>query len=501
MKKATSILLILLILISASPLTSAASVSDFSDVKTGDWFYSAVKTVTEKGMFNGTGSSTFSPLGTMERGMFVTVLGRYGNVTTSVPKENGGVVTKSDVRMRDKPTTEGKILATLSINTQVEIVDKVTGTDDASYSWYYVNYNGMSGYIRGDLMEPSGGGAFSDVPEDAYYSGYVYWAYSTGVAGKTGDTTFSPTRAITREEICSMMYNYAANRNLEVKAAVSASGFTDSSSITSSYSAAVSAMQKAGVVTGYTDGSFRPKDSATRSEVAAMLTRFIDCISYKPVTEASYDSAGNYIFGTEVPESPAVNSSYFSDACFIGHSIVTGMNTYFGLSDADFYAFNGANVRSILTQKFTLPNDSSSKGTLSETLEQKSYSKVYIMLGTNEAGVGSAHEQNFYSGMSGIIDLVRKTQPNAKIYLFSLTPVSQSCSESRADLSRDNIIKYNAVIKKLCKDKSAYYLNVFDLLVNSDGFLPPEVCTSDGVHMYSSEYAKMKTYVFAHTRV
>lgn len=499
MKKIISALLVVLTMISSVPLVQAASVSDFSDVGSGDWYYSAVKTVTDKGLFNGTSANTFSPLSTMERGMFVTVLGRYGNVTASVPQDGGGVVTKSDVNFRDLPTLEGsKVLAKLPMNAQVTIIEKVPGTDDATYSWYYVDYQGTKGYIREDLMTPQES-AFSDVPSDGYYSAYVYWAYNTGIAGKTGETTFSPTRAITREEICSMMYNYALKRNLEVAATVSAKTFTDSGMISSSYSTAVSAMQRAGIINGFPDGSFGPQKSATRAEVSAMLTRFIDCISYKSVVESSLDSAGNYIWGTEVPASAQVNVNYFADACFIGHSIVNGMSTHFRFTSADFYAVNGANTKSILThESFAIP-DSAEKGTLSQALEAKSYGKVYIMLGTNEAGATASSRQNFTANLKAVIDLVRRTQPNAKIYLFSLTPVSIACSETRADLSRDNIIKYNSIIKQLCKDYKAYYLNVFDLLVNSDGFLPVEVCSSDGIHPYSSEYAKMRSYVLSHT--
>ena len=46
-------------------------------------------------------------------------------------------------------------------------------------------------------------------------------------------------------------------------------------------------------------------------------------------------------FGVPVPESAAVNDSYFDDACFIGHSLVVGMSDYFRLPNADFYAVNG----------------------------------------------------------------------------------------------------------------------------------------------------------------
>lgn len=48
----------------------------FSDVKTGDWFYTAVRYASENNLFKGTTPTTFEPKTAMTRGMFVTVLYR-----------------------------------------------------------------------------------------------------------------------------------------------------------------------------------------------------------------------------------------------------------------------------------------------------------------------------------------------------------------------------------------------------------------------------------------
>ena len=55
----------------------------FSDVTESDWFYDAVSYANTNGFFNGTTENTFSPGGTMTRGMFVTVLGRMAGVDTA----------------------------------------------------------------------------------------------------------------------------------------------------------------------------------------------------------------------------------------------------------------------------------------------------------------------------------------------------------------------------------------------------------------------------------
>lgn len=62
---------------------SAVSVSNFTDIKSGDWYYSAVNYAVENNLFNGTTITQFSPNQSMTRGMFVTVLGRFAKVDTT----------------------------------------------------------------------------------------------------------------------------------------------------------------------------------------------------------------------------------------------------------------------------------------------------------------------------------------------------------------------------------------------------------------------------------
>lgn len=50
--------------------------NSFSDVSSGDWFYEAIRYMTQNGLMNGTGNGTFAPNATITRGMLVTILYR-----------------------------------------------------------------------------------------------------------------------------------------------------------------------------------------------------------------------------------------------------------------------------------------------------------------------------------------------------------------------------------------------------------------------------------------
>ncbi len=506
-KKFFSVMLIFTFLPLLLTPAHAARVTDFHDVSSRDWYYGAVDFVVSKGLFQGSSSTSFSPGGTMTRGMFVTVLGRYADVPTFAPGSRFGQTIKSDVNMRNTPSTQNSsVLLTLPNAASLEVLDEVADLMDPVYTWYQVRYMKTVGYIRSDLMTVSDSG-FADVSPDTYYYSYVQWAVTAGIATLAADGSFAPEREITREEICCMLANYASYKNYQLNPTVAALNFTDCSSISSTYNTAVSKLQQVGVIGGYTDGSFRPQGTATRAEVSAMLMRFIDALGYKKSTEPSYDASGNYIFGTEVSQKSAVSNDYFSDACFIGHSLVNGMKSFLGLTNADYFAKNGASAKNFLSyndlELTTTHLDDKGytvrdKGGLEQALTDKSYGKVYIMLGINEIGSSNSAVQSFSTSMSAILKLVRQTQPNAKIYLISLSPVSRSCSEASV-YNRDSIVTFNSVLKQLCKSHSAYYLNVFDLLCDENGFMDSSTVMSDGIHLLAPAYTNIKNYLLTHT--
>ena len=66
-------LLVVVLLLGAVP---AAAFAGFADVPADAWYAPAVQTCAEKGLFQGTSPTTFSPELSVTRGMFVTVLGR-----------------------------------------------------------------------------------------------------------------------------------------------------------------------------------------------------------------------------------------------------------------------------------------------------------------------------------------------------------------------------------------------------------------------------------------
>lgn len=83
----------------------------------------------------------------------------------------------------------------------------------------------------------------------------------------TSDTAFSPAQKVTRAEFAALI-----TRSLGLAATSSGAAFTDVSA-NAWYADAIHTAAAAGLITGYTDGSFKPNSPITRQEMASILSK------------------------------------------------------------------------------------------------------------------------------------------------------------------------------------------------------------------------------------
>ena len=155
------------------------------------WAGDAITFATAHELFNGTAADSFTPNGTMTRGMMVTVLARYDGVDTT-----------------------------------------------AGATWYEKG---------------------------------VEWAAANNIS--SGADLDAP---VSREQLATMLYRYAASNGLNTAASGSLTGFADAGSVSSYASDAMTWAVGAGLIGGTDKGELNPTGSATRAEVAAILMRFCE---------------------------------------------------------------------------------------------------------------------------------------------------------------------------------------------------------------------------------
>ncbi|MDR2421462.1 MAG: S-layer homology domain-containing protein [Oscillospiraceae bacterium] len=129
------------------------------------------------------------------------------------------------------------------------------------------------GRIAGVDIEAYKGTAFDDVPEGEWHSAYVKWASEKEIVSGTGEGKFEPDASVTREQMAAILHRYAKFAGTALKTD-DVSPFEDAGEISAYAKDAVDAMARAGIINGVGDGRFAPEDTATRAEVATLLSRF-----------------------------------------------------------------------------------------------------------------------------------------------------------------------------------------------------------------------------------
>lgn len=110
--------------------------------------------------------------------------------------------------------------------------------------------------------------AFSDVPADAWYADAVNALASLGILQGVGEGVFAPAQPITRAEFAAVAMRFAGSRP------AGANVFSDVGAGDWFYGDVTSAAAL-GWINGYEDGSFRPGNSISRAEVAAVVNRML----------------------------------------------------------------------------------------------------------------------------------------------------------------------------------------------------------------------------------
>lgn len=150
-------------------------------------------------------------------------------------------------------------------------------------------FTGDAGMTRGMIVtvlhrlsgsvEAEQSGQFSDVSGGAWYAGAVDWAAEHGIVQGVGSGLFAPEEEISREMLITILCRYAALLGLDTNTQRDAlAPFTDSVQVSAWAESSVAWAVEKGLISGGS-GALRPGDTATRAEVAVILTGFIDLLS------------------------------------------------------------------------------------------------------------------------------------------------------------------------------------------------------------------------------
>ena len=187
----------------------------------------------------------------------------------------------------------------LSFSTLLVPVQAASFTDVPEKAWYRkaVEYVSDKGWMNGvgemtfaptmdvtrgmfvtllaayaDVDVDNSNAAFADTGAGKWYTGAAAWAAEQEIVKGIGSGQFAPNRSISRQDLCTMLYKYLQSAGIQLKAD-SDRTYADFSSVSPYAREAVAFCAASGLVTGFEDSSFRPKNTATRAQVAQILMR------------------------------------------------------------------------------------------------------------------------------------------------------------------------------------------------------------------------------------
>ncbi len=179
---------------------------------------------------------------------------------------------------------------------------------------------------------------FEDVPAGTWYSGAVAWAAEQGIVCGTGAGKFSPEKNITRQDMSLILANFVMAIGYKLPQEEQKT-FADADKISAYAREAVAFGTGAGLMSGYSDGTFRPTATATRAQLAVIvmaLDKKIQGLDAEPVPmpAQSFEKTASGISvgvkapvgavpaGTELELSRVTDEAYLND---IGARTGTGV--------------------------------------------------------------------------------------------------------------------------------------------------------------------------------
>ena len=119
----------------------------------------------------------------------------------------------------------------------------------------------------------SGTCSFTDAKRGAYYADALVWAERNALVNGYGSGAFGVGDAITREQLVTILYRYAAYKGIDVSARADLSGYRDAEKISGYARDAFGWAVEAGLICGSGD-LLNPQGRTTRAEYAAIAARF-----------------------------------------------------------------------------------------------------------------------------------------------------------------------------------------------------------------------------------
>lgn len=160
-------------------------------------------------------------------------------------------------------------------------------------------------------------------------------------------------------------------------------------------------------------------------------------------------------------------TTQFANTCFIGDARVESLAANVQLPSTTF-----------LTQGDLRIKDATANSAVVSGLQAKSFGRIYIELGIND--VASYSESEIVAGYTNLVNLIRNYQPDAKIYLLSVIPVTKQFNDANGNIILTTIEKINTNIQQVANKNNVNYVDIVPDICGTADRVLPTTATTDG---------------------
>ena len=163
---------------------------------------------------------------------------------------------------------------------------------------------------------------------------------------------------------------------------------------------------------------------------------------------------------------------YYSDSVFMGDSVISGIESYGYLNNV----VGNVNATSGKLESY-----------VSEAMKSNP-SKVFIMVGHNDANYGTIKEESLASNITDIVEEIHKKKSSTKVYVLSITPITSAYeNKSSNNVKQSYIDKANSLIEENASSGKYTYVDVASAYKDTNGYMKTD-CTGNGINLKNSYY-------------
>lgn len=205
-KRTLSILLVVSMVASLCVGMLSMAATNFTDVPSSYWAYKEIQYVVDKGMFNGTTATTFSPEAQMKRGQLAAVLYRYAG-SPKVSGTSGYTDVSADRYYADAVTWAKQNDIFMDDKLDATKLNPDEGITRSEFAVMLYNFAVLNGKAE---VDKNADNPFTDMVgvSDEIKTAMVNWAVPAGILNGTSASKMNPFGAIKRSHVAAMLYRY-----------------------------------------------------------------------------------------------------------------------------------------------------------------------------------------------------------------------------------------------------------------------------------------------------